>query len=83
MRSYSVFAERFTHLVRPQGRVGAVLPTGIATDDTTKEFFACLMESRRLALFLGMDNEAVVYFAYSGAWRQPCRGMAIGIPGRR
>jgi hypothetical protein len=62
INSYSVFAERFTHLVRPQGRVGAVLPTGIATDDTTKEFFASLMESRRLASFLALENEDMFYF---------------------
>jgi len=62
INTYSVFAERFTHLVRPEGRVGAVLPTGIATDDTTKDFFASLMESGRLASFLGMDNEAMIYF---------------------
>jgi len=62
INTYSVFAERFTRLVRPQGRVGAVLPTGIATDDTTKEFFASLMESQRLASFLALENEDMFYF---------------------
>jgi len=62
INTYSVFAERFTRLVRPQGRVGAVLPTGIATDDTTKEFFASLMEGRRLVSFLALENEDMFYF---------------------
>lgn len=62
INTYSVFTERFWNLVRPEGRVGAVVPTGIATDDTTKDFFAALMESRRLISLFGMDNEAMIYF---------------------
>jgi len=62
INTYAAFAERFIVLVGPHGRVGAVLPTGIATDDTTKDFFASLMESQRIASFLGMDNEAMIYF---------------------
>lgn len=62
INTYAVFAERFTRLIRAEGRVGAVLPTGIATDDTTKDFFAKLMETRSMASFLGMDNEATIYF---------------------
>lgn len=62
INSYSIFAERFTSLVRPEGRVGAVLPTGITTDDTTKEFFASLMESRRMVSFFALENEDMYYF---------------------
>jgi hypothetical protein len=62
INTYAVFAERFTVLVGPAGRVGAVLPTGIATDDTTKDFFAALMESRRLASFFALENEDMFYF---------------------
>jgi len=36
---YAVFAERMRELLQPMGRVGCVLPTGIATDDSTKNFF--------------------------------------------
>lgn len=52
INTYSVFAERITRLVGPRGRIGAVLPTGIATDDTNKAFFGRLVrESRLLSLF--------------------------------
>jgi len=27
-------------VLAPMGRLGAIVPTGIATDDTTKDFFA-------------------------------------------
>ncbi len=40
INTYSVFAERITNLVSPRGRIGVVVPTGIATDDTNKAFFA-------------------------------------------
>ena len=36
---YTVFAELMRGLVNDRGRVGCVVPTGIATDDTTKFFF--------------------------------------------
>lgn len=62
INTYSVFVERFTTLTRGTGRVGAVCPTGIATDDRTKEFFGGLMESRRLVSFFALENEDMYYF---------------------
>jgi hypothetical protein len=32
---------------RPHGRAGFIVPTGIATDDTTKEYFQALVRSKR------------------------------------
>ena len=49
INTYSVFAERLASLVRADGRVGAVLPTGIATDDTNKPSFGGIATSGRLA----------------------------------
>ena len=48
---YSVFAEAMRMLLNGRGRVGCVLPSGIATDDTTKLFFQDLVESRSLVSF--------------------------------
>jgi len=56
INTYSVFAERFTAIVGPRGRVGAVLPTGIATDDTNKRFFASVATSGRLASLFDFEN---------------------------
>jgi hypothetical protein len=56
INTYSVFAERFTVLVRAEGQVGAVLPTGIATDDTNKSFFAEIAGSSRLARLYDFEN---------------------------
>ena len=43
-----VFAELARQLVAPTGRVGLLVPSGIATDHTTSEFFGELMESESL-----------------------------------
>lgn len=41
-----------------RGRVGFVVPTGIATDDTTKEYFGTLISSRQLASLYDFQNVA-------------------------
>ena len=47
---YTVFAERIRCLLTNRGLLGAVLPSGIATDDTTKFFFQDIIEKRSLAV---------------------------------
>ncbi len=49
VNTFTVFAEWNHRLVGPAGRVGCIVPSGIATDDTTKEFFQSLMATGRLA----------------------------------
>jgi hypothetical protein len=49
INTYAIFAELNRNLVRPTGRVGCIVPSGIATDDTTKLFFQELAGSRSLA----------------------------------
>jgi hypothetical protein len=38
------------------GRAGVIVPTGIATDDTTKDFFGDLVEKRSLASLFDFEN---------------------------
>jgi hypothetical protein len=45
---FSVFTELARSLLAPVGRLGIIVPSGIATDDTTKDFFADLVEKRVL-----------------------------------
>ena len=42
---YAVFADGMRNLVNDRGRAGCVLPTGIATDDSTKLFFQDVVEN--------------------------------------
>ncbi len=51
------------------GRVGVVLPSGIATDDTTKEFFADLIDKRRLVSLFHFENEGLIFPGVHHAFR--------------
>ena len=42
INTYAVFAETTRKLISGDGRVGVIVPTGIATSDTTKQFFASI-----------------------------------------
>ncbi len=48
INTFSVFAETNRLILNSTGRVGCIVPTGIATDDTTKFFFQEIVESRSL-----------------------------------
>lgn len=58
---YAVFAEKALQLVSPTGRVGLLVPSGIATDDTTKAYFQELVEHKRLAELLDFENRRKVF----------------------
>ncbi|MGY3539843.1 hypothetical protein ACVIIY_004063 [Bradyrhizobium sp. USDA 4515] len=49
INTYALFAELFLKLVRPSGRAGMLVPTGIATDSTNSEFFGELVKKQRLS----------------------------------
>ncbi|WP_316755400.1 Eco57I restriction-modification methylase domain-containing protein [Streptomyces herbicida] len=51
-----IFAEQGRRLAAKVGRVGLIVPTGIATDDTTKYFFQDLMKRRSLVSLYDFRN---------------------------
>ena len=61
VNTYTIFAETTRHLIRPEGRVGCIVPSGIATDDTTKFFFQDLIRSRSLASLYSFENEEFLF----------------------
>jgi hypothetical protein len=56
INTYPLFAELGRSLLRPTGRLGLILPTGIATDDSNKHFFATVVDKRQLAALLDFEN---------------------------
>jgi hypothetical protein len=56
INTYALFAETNRAITRERGRAGFIVPTGIATDDTTKLFFQDLVSSHHLVSLIGFDN---------------------------
>ena len=58
---YTVFAEAMRSILNERGRAGCVLPTGIATDDTTKHFFQDVVSTKSLASLFDFENRGIFF----------------------
>ena len=56
VNTYALFAETFAQLTAPTGRAGFIVPTGIATDDSTKAFFGHITQNARLVSLYDLEN---------------------------
>ena len=56
-----LFLEMMWHSISPQGRTGAVVPTGIATDSFTQKFFQELVDSEALASLYDFENSGPTF----------------------
>jgi hypothetical protein len=61
VNTYALFAETISQIVAPNGRAGFIVPTGIATDDSTKRFFSAIVGNNRLSSFIGFDNAKRIF----------------------
>lgn len=61
VNTYSIFAETARTIGGPKGRVGMIVPSGIATDDTTKQFFSDLVDNRSLVSLYDFENREGVF----------------------
>jgi len=59
--TYSVFSELVSRLINVNGRAGIVVPTGIATDDTNRFFFAQLVEKEKLSSLYDFENRDALF----------------------
>jgi hypothetical protein len=57
INTYALFAEIISQIVSPQGRAGFIVPSGLAIDDTTKDFFGALIANQTLESFFEFENE--------------------------
>lgn len=69
INTYSIFAELNRSLMSDNGHVGCILPSGIATDDTTKDFFANLVTGNQLASLYHFENEEFIFPTVHHAFR--------------
>ncbi|VCU68818.1 putative type I restriction enzymeP M protein [Pigmentiphaga humi] len=61
VNTYALFAETFAQLAGRPGRAGLIVPTGIATDDSTKAFFSAVSQSGRLVSLFDFENSDGVF----------------------
>ncbi|MBL8745334.1 MAG: hypothetical protein JNK58_03150, partial [Phycisphaerae bacterium] len=66
---YMLFAELARSLVAPAGIVGLLVPSGIATDDTTKDFFTGLMDDKRLISLYDFENRNKIFEDVDGRFK--------------
>jgi hypothetical protein len=69
VNTYAIFAEHNRDALAPQGRAGFIVPAGLVTDDTTKEFFADLIVRGRLAAVYHFENEERIFPTVHNAYR--------------
>ena len=56
VNTYSIFAETNCSIISPTGRIGCIVPSAIATDNTTKEFFGDLISTKTLVSLYEFEN---------------------------
>lgn len=69
LNTYRLFAEAIEQLASKKGRAGFIVPTGIATDDTAKDYFAHISQSSRLASLLDFENSDAVFPAVHRSYK--------------
>ena len=57
INTYPLFAEHNWRVLGPRGRAGFIVPSGIATDDNTKQYFREIVSTRALHSLWEFENE--------------------------
>jgi hypothetical protein len=61
LNTYALFAEHFLKLIGPKGRSGMIVPTGIATDNSTKAYFDAIASGGRLVSLHDFENREAIF----------------------
>ncbi len=61
VNTYTLFAEHNRAVLGRSGRAGFIVPTGIATDDTTKEYFCALVDDDQLRSIFDFENKNGIF----------------------
>ena len=69
VNTYALFAEHNWRMLASHGCAGFIVPSGIVTDDTTKEYFQALLDRRALGSVHHFENESFVFKGLHHAYR--------------
>jgi len=77
VNTYALFAETIDQVIGRRGRAGFIVPTGIATDDSTKAYFAHIAQGGRLASLYDFENREGLFPAVDSRMKF-CR-LTLGV----
>jgi hypothetical protein len=80
INTYAVFAETFLKLIAPKGRAGFIVPTGIATDNTTKAFFEEISTQGRLVSLIDFENREKIFAAVDSRMKFCLLTLGLDVP---
>ena len=80
INTYALFAEHNRTILAPKGRAGFIVPTGIATDDTTKEYFQNLVERKCLLSLFDFQSGPGLFGAIGHGTFKFCLLSLSGTP---
>ncbi|MBD3342457.1 MAG: N-6 DNA methylase [Candidatus Lokiarchaeota archaeon] len=69
INTYALFAEQSRELMNETGRTGVIVPTGIATDDTYKAFFADVNDTHSLVSLFDFENREKLFQAVDSRYK--------------
>jgi hypothetical protein len=69
INTYSIFSELFSIIINSLGRSGVVVQTGIATDDTNKEFFNYLVLNDMIVSLYDFQNRELIFQSVSSLYK--------------
>jgi hypothetical protein len=69
INTYALFVEHNWRAINASGRAGFIVPSGMVTDDTTKELFQALVSDKVLSSVYHFENEDRVFRGLHHAYR--------------
>jgi hypothetical protein len=69
LNTYALFADHFLQLTIANGQSGMIVPTGIATDTSTRLFFSHISRSCLLQSLVSFENESLIFRGVHHAYK--------------
>lgn len=79
LNTYALFAEHFLKLIAPSGRSGVIVPTGIATDNSTKAYFEAISSGGRLVSLYDFENREGLFPAVDSRMKFALLTLGDGV----
>ncbi len=79
VNTYAIFTEHACNLLNANGHTGIIVPSGIATDDTTKSFFQDVIRRGALRSLFEFENEGFFQDAGQGHMVRFCLLTLLGV----